>query len=105
MSPNRTSIYSPSAITTLTTSNRFARIFSTVPLMEGSILDDCSSQVPVQRFLNVLNSTPLPQVILNVVADIGLLLLVPWWRSHRLRLPPGPEPSLVPLLLFVPLPL
>ena len=35
MSPKRTSVYSLLAITTLTTSNRFAPIATTVPLMEG----------------------------------------------------------------------
>ena len=39
-SPKRTSVYSPSAITTITTSNRFTPIASTVPLMEGSLLED-----------------------------------------------------------------
>ena len=40
--PKRTSVYSPSSIRTLTTSNRFTPIGFTVPLMEGSILDDLS---------------------------------------------------------------
>ena len=39
--PKQTSVYTPSAINNLTTSNRFAPITSTVPLMEGSLLEGC----------------------------------------------------------------
>ena len=60
---------------------------------------------PVWRFLNVLILHRSPNVILNVVADLGLLLLVPGRLPHLIGLPPGPELSLVPLLPLVPLPL
>ena len=101
ISPKRTSVYSPSAITTLTTSNPFASIASTIPLMEGSILNGCPP--PVRRFLNVLIPPRSPSVILNVVLDLNLLLLVPGCQPHLLRLPPGPEPNLVPFPPSLPL--
>ena len=59
ISPKRTSVYSPSAVTTLTTSNRFAPIASTVPLMEGSLLEDHSP--PRSEVSKRPNSSPLSQ--------------------------------------------
>ena len=58
----------------------------------------------IWSFLNVLIPLRSPIIILNVMADIGLLLLVPGCRAYILRLPPGPESSLVPLLPLVQLP-
>ena len=77
-------------------SNWFAPIASTLPLMEGSILEDCHPRLIPHRS---------PSVILNVMADLGLLLLVLGRRPHLLKLPLGREPSVVPLLSLVPLPL
>ena len=58
-----------------------------------------------RRPLNALIPHLSPRVILNVVADLGLLLLVPGRRPRLLRLPPGPESTLVLLLPFFPFPL
>ena len=99
--PKRTSVYSHSAITTLTISNRFASIASTVRLMEGSLLED----FPPLRSEASKRPHPhsSPSFIPNIVTDLGLLLLVPGSRPHLLRLSPGPEHShapLLPLFLF-----
>ena len=52
---------------------------------------------PVRRFPNLLIPHHSPSAILNVMADLGLLLLVPGRPPHHLRLPPPPsslpEPS------------
>ena len=57
--PKRTSVYSPSTIMILTTSNWFAPISSTVPLMEGSISDDYPP--PRSEISKCPNSSPLSQ--------------------------------------------
>ena len=99
--PKRTPVYSPSAITTLTTSNRFAHIASTVHLIFGSLLED---RHPLRSEASKrLHRSP--SVIVNVVADLGLLLLLPGRRPLLLRLLPGPGPGpgptpLLPLFSF-----
>ena len=103
ISPKRTSIYNQSVITTLTTSNWFAPIASTTRLNEGSILDDCPPHH--RRFLNALIPHRSPSVIINVVVDLGLLLLVSGSWPHLLRLTLGPEPSFVSLLPLFSFPL
>ena len=55
-----------------------------------------------RRFLSALIPHRSSSVILNVVVDLGLLLLVSGCRPHFLRLLPGLEPSFVPLLPLVP---
>ena len=50
-----------------------------------------------RSFLNALIPHRSPSVILNLVEELGLLLLIALRRPH-FRLLPGPEPSLVPVL-------
>ena len=57
----------------------------------------------VLKFVKVLFPLRSLSALLNVEVDLGLLLLVPGRWPHFLRSPPGPKPSLVPLLLLVPL--
>ena len=81
----------------IATSNRFAPIASTIPLIEGMIV------LPhVRKFLDVLIPHCSPSVILTVVGNLGELFLVPGLRSQLLKLPPRPEPSLVPLIFLAP---
>ena len=54
--------------------------------MEGSILDFC---LPLSEVSKAFIPHRSPSVILNVVVDLGLLLLVPGRRHLLLRLPFG----------------
>ena len=58
-----------------------------------------------RRFLNALIPHRSPSVIINVVVDLGLLLLVSGSWPHLLRLTLGPEPSFVSLLPLFSFPL
>ena len=60
--PKYTSVYNSSAVSILTTSNRFAPISSTAPLMEGSLLED--HLLLDRRLLNVLTPHHSISVIL-----------------------------------------